>query len=160
MPVYTIQSAVSPGWQPVECLYTRYNLLSPVLTTGCIVYTNIQPAVKPYWEQVVSCKRGFKLIFCYLRPIRTTRKYGPYILAVYMARIYGCIFWHPYVRPVFTGVQKSTREYGAHIGLRLTSTPYPYIWPVFRARIYGCIFDTSTYGPYIRAVSTGSAYRA
>jgi len=29
------------------------------LTTGCIVYTNIYPVVKPVWQQVVSCKRGF-----------------------------------------------------------------------------------------------------
>ena len=35
-------------------------------TAGCIVYTNIQPVVKPVWQpvnavwqQVVSCKRGF-----------------------------------------------------------------------------------------------------
>ena len=32
------------------------------LTTGCIVYTNIQPVVnpvvKPVWQPVVSCKRG------------------------------------------------------------------------------------------------------
>jgi len=27
-----------------------------------------------------------------LRPIRTTRKYGPYIRAVFTARTYGCIF--------------------------------------------------------------------
>jgi len=35
--------------------FTRYNLLS----TGCIVYTNIQPVVKPVWQPVwqtaVSC---------------------------------------------------------------------------------------------------------
>jgi len=39
-----------------------------------------------------------------LRPIRTTRKYGPYILAVFAARIYGCIFdtrtYGPYIRAV------------------------------------------------------------
>ena len=38
----------NPVWQPVETL----------LTTGCIMYTNIYPVVKPVWQQVVSCKRG------------------------------------------------------------------------------------------------------
>ena len=64
-PVYTIQPVVKPVWQPVKCLYTRYNRLSnrlsnrsynwlyrvykhltscqtrltTGLTTGCIVYT-------------------------------------------------------------------------------------------------------------------------
>jgi len=60
-----------------------------------------------------------------LRPIRTTRKYGPYIRAVCMARTYGCIFdtgiYGPYIRvnfltPVHTGrkygCQKCTRKYG------------------------------------------------
>ena len=36
------------------------------LTTGCIVYTNIQPVVKPVWQPVVSCKRGFKIAVCQL----------------------------------------------------------------------------------------------
>ena len=39
-------------------------------------------------------------------------------------------------------------------------TKHPYIRAVFTARIYGCIFDTRTYGPYIPAVCTGSAYRS
>jgi len=59
-------------YQPVECLYTRYNRLSNRLhnrfdnrlTTGCIVYTNIQPVVSrvngalrssPYFANLRSC---------------------------------------------------------------------------------------------------------
>ena len=33
--------------------------LTTGLTTGCIVYTNIYRVVKPVWQQVVSCTRGF-----------------------------------------------------------------------------------------------------
>jgi len=81
-----IQPVVKPVWQPVECSYTWYSLLSnqlpnikpvakrvsqpcwtnsrcsfnrlsnrvvqPGLTTGCIVYTNIQPVVKRVWQPV------------------------------------------------------------------------------------------------------------
>jgi len=65
-------SVVKPDWQPVRCLYTRQPVVRPVvklvwqpfLTTGCIVYTDIQPAVKPVktvWQQLVSCKRGLSL---------------------------------------------------------------------------------------------------
>ena len=39
--------------------------LTTGLTTGCIMYTNIypvvKPVVKPVWQQVVSCKRGFRV---------------------------------------------------------------------------------------------------
>ena len=70
--VYTIQLFVKPVvkwvWQPVECLYTRYNQLSNQIDNRFDngfhhrlyhVYTNIYPVVKPVWQQVVSCKRGF-----------------------------------------------------------------------------------------------------
>jgi len=78
--VYTIQPFVKPVvkrvWQPVECLYTRYNRLlnqfdnrfDKGLITSCIVYTNIYPVVKPtgltkpvrqpVWQKIISCKRG------------------------------------------------------------------------------------------------------
>jgi len=50
--VYTIQPVVKPttGFdnQLNVCIHD---------TTGCMVYTNIQPVVKPDWQQVVSCKR-------------------------------------------------------------------------------------------------------
>ena len=46
-----VQPAVKPG-------------CTTGLTTGCIVYTNIQPVVKPVWQQVVSCKRGLTGITC------------------------------------------------------------------------------------------------
>jgi len=72
--VYTIQPVVKPVvkpdwqlvWQLVQCLYTRYNRLSihdttgcqTGWTTGCILYTNIQPfvcnrcmpVVQPVWQ--------------------------------------------------------------------------------------------------------------
>jgi len=32
--------------------FTRYNRLSNQLSTGCIVYINIQPVVKPVWQQI------------------------------------------------------------------------------------------------------------
>ena len=35
-------------------------VVKPGCTTGCIMYTNIYPVVKPDWQQeVVSCKWGF-----------------------------------------------------------------------------------------------------
>jgi len=69
-PVYRIQPVVKPVvkpvWQPVKCLNTRYNRLSTrlsnrlsnplCLTTGCVLYANIQP--------VVSCKRGINKRLC------------------------------------------------------------------------------------------------
>jgi len=47
-PVYTIQLVVKP-------------VVQHGLTTGCIVYTNIQPVVKPVVQPVVSCKRGLRM---------------------------------------------------------------------------------------------------
>jgi len=32
------------------------------LTTSCIVYTNIQPVVKPVWQPAVSCKQGIRVL--------------------------------------------------------------------------------------------------
>jgi len=67
-----LMPAVFPPWRverSTKCLlYPVYTIqpetaLTTGLTTGCIVYTNIQPVVKlvwqPDWQQVVSCKRGF-----------------------------------------------------------------------------------------------------
>ena len=49
--------------QPVECLYARYTACCETgLTTGCIVYTNIQPVVQLVIQPVVSCKRSLCLI--------------------------------------------------------------------------------------------------
>jgi len=84
--VYTIQPVVKRVWQPCStqtatvrstgCETGSYNRfdnrlnvcihdttgcetgLTTELTTGCIVYTNIYPVVKPVWPPVVSCKRG------------------------------------------------------------------------------------------------------
>jgi len=57
-PVYTIQpvvkAVVKPVWQPVKCLYTRYNRLSPV------------------WQPAVSCKRSFIVPFIF-RPYEIFR---------------------------------------------------------------------------------------
>jgi len=95
-------------------------------------------------SSLVGSQRGGPPMYCnhHLRPIRTTRTYGPYVRAVCTARTYGCIFdtrtHGPYLRPVFTGA---------------------FLTPVFTARIYGCQKYTHMYGPYIRAVFTGSAYR-
>jgi len=51
--VNTMQPVVQPAVQ-----------LNSRLTTGCVVYTDIQPVNKPVWQpvwqQVVSCKRGFR----------------------------------------------------------------------------------------------------
>jgi len=56
-PVYMIQPVVKPVWR--KCLYTRCNRVCQLfvqhdcqnrLTTGCIVYTNIQPVVKQIWQ--------------------------------------------------------------------------------------------------------------
>jgi len=33
------------------------------LTTSCIMYTNIQPVVKPVWQPAVSCKRTVGCLF-------------------------------------------------------------------------------------------------
>ena len=86
-PVYMIQ----PVWRPaVSCKQTSNRLsngfdnrlnvcirdtagcqtgynpgLTTGLTTGCIVYASIYPVVKPVRQQVVSCKRGFTVLFGY-----------------------------------------------------------------------------------------------
>jgi len=58
----------NPVWQPAVygfdnrlnvCIHDATGCQSG-LTTGCIVYTNIYPVVKPVWQQVVSCKRRFR----------------------------------------------------------------------------------------------------
>ena len=60
-PTAVCQTGCQRVWQPVECLYTRYNRLSKTsltknqfdnllttgLITGCIVYTDIYPVIKP-----------------------------------------------------------------------------------------------------------------
>jgi len=80
----------------------------------------------------------------YIRPVRTGRMYGSYV------RVH---FWHPYLRPVFTariyGCIFETRIYGPYIRV---SKIHPYVRAVHTAR-------SRTYGPYIRAVFTGIAYR-
>jgi len=68
-PVYTIQTVVKlvvkRAWQPVECLYTRYNRLSnrlykpfwqpverTVAVSGCSLNTVVKPVVQPVWQSV------------------------------------------------------------------------------------------------------------
>ena len=72
--VYTnIQLVVKPVWQP-SVLYIQPvvqpslttdwtnsgcsfdTVVKPVLATGCIVYTDIQPVVQRVWQSVVACK--------------------------------------------------------------------------------------------------------
>ena len=62
--VYTTQPVVNP-------------VVKPGLTTGCIVYTNIQPVIKlvvqPVRQPVLSCKRGLTYTtFC--RPFLNRRR--------------------------------------------------------------------------------------
>ena len=81
-----------------------------------------------------------------LRPIRITRKYGPYIhpyiRAVFTARTYGCIFDTRIHGPCIRLGQNSN-------SIRLVCTE---LRAVFTARIHGCIFS---YGPYVRVVRVG-----
>ena len=74
-----------------------------------------------------------------LKPIRTTRKYGPYIrpiftgaflTPVYTANIYRCTFRHPYTR---------------------VSNIHPHIRAVNTTRMY----TGRIYGPYLRVVRIG-----
>ena len=70
--VYTIQPFVKPVVNGIDnrlnvCIHdttgcqTNFTTgLTTGLTTGCIVYTNIYLVVIPVWQQVVSCKRGFR----------------------------------------------------------------------------------------------------
>jgi len=51
-----VQSVVTPGCTTgltTGCIHD-----TAVCQTGCTVYTNIYPVVKPVWQQVVSCKQG------------------------------------------------------------------------------------------------------
>jgi len=59
-----VKPVVKRVWQPVECLYTRYNRLS---TTGC---------QQPGWQQVVSCKRGLTFVVTTCNGRYTTRAAG------------------------------------------------------------------------------------
>jgi len=68
----------------------------------------------------------------HLRPIHTTRTYGPYVLAVFTARKNG-----QYVRVYFLTPVRTARTYG------------PYVLLVRTGR---------TYCSYVRPVRTGSAY--
>ena len=82
-----------------------------------------------------------------MTPVHTARIYGPYLRVVRTG--------HPYIRPV-----QNSNSFQLYIpSIRVVCTEHPYIRAVFTAIIYGCIFDTRTYGPDIRAVCTGSAYR-
>ena len=69
----------------------------------------------------------------HVRPICTTRKYGPYVGAVFTARTYGCIFdnrtYGPYVRAVFTGALFDTPHTGRTTGVKNAL--------VYKGRIYG-----------------------
>jgi len=59
-----------------------------------------------------------------------------------------CAFWHPYMRPIYTGALFDTRTYGQYLFTICTS--------VKNASVY----TGRKYGSYIRVVFTGTAYRA
>jgi len=67
---------------------------------------------------------------------------------------------HPYIRLYIWPVQNSNSFQLYGLSIQVVCTKHPYIPAVFTAHIYGCIFDTRTYGRYIRAICTGSAYRS
>ena len=54
--IAVLRSTVKPRLHDTTCCQTG---CQTDLTTGCIVYTNIQPIVKPVWQPVVSCQLGF-----------------------------------------------------------------------------------------------------
>ena len=62
----TVQPAVKPGCTTgltTGCIHDTAVCQTgwqTGLTTGCMVYTNIYPVVKPVWQQIASCKRGFR----------------------------------------------------------------------------------------------------
>jgi len=63
-PVYTMQPVVKPVVQPFDNWLYRVNKhpagCQTGLTTGWMFVYTIQPVVKSVWQQVVSCKRGFR----------------------------------------------------------------------------------------------------
>jgi len=66
-----------------------------------------------------------------LRPIRTTRTYGPYI--------------GPYSRPICTGVFFHTRMYGPYVRVSKNVPVHTALY--IRAVCTGAFFDTRAYGP-------------
>jgi len=61
-----VQPVVKPGCI-TGCIHDT-SVCQTSFTTGCIiVYTNIYPVVKPVWQPVVSCKRGFTSDMTYLK---------------------------------------------------------------------------------------------
>ena len=99
--LYTIQPVVNPvaKWvsQPVEYLYTRYNLLSNRFDNPLYRVYKHSAVWQPVWQQVVSCKWG----------LRQVRRLQCTVIVVTAYAVYlPWVLWHGWVSGRASGLYK------------------------------------------------------